>query len=87
VTLVRDPLLLTGTTQAEAVLAAAVQQANDQLSWLDSMRLTPLQQRTPADLTFAASLKTEGRPLGVRPSAPVKATEPADEMVTFKFLK
>jgi hypothetical protein len=86
--LVRDPLLLTGTSQAEAVFAAAVEQANNQLAWLESVQVSPLQQREPADLHFAATLKTEGRPLGARQPAPVKnATQESEEMVGFKFMK
>jgi hypothetical protein len=85
--LVRDPLLLTGTSQAEAVRAAAVNQANNQLAWIESVQLTPLQQRGPADLHFVATLKSEGRALGNRANANPKAGQQADEMLMFQFVK
>ena len=86
--LVRDPLLLTGTTQAEAVLNAAVQEANNQLAWLESVQLAPLPQRPPADLHFASTLRSQGRPLGGRSSVAQKQSgEESDEMATFRFVK
>ena len=85
--LVRDPLLLTGNTQAEAVLAAAVNQANNQLAWIHSVQLAPLQERAPADLHFAATLQSEGRALGNRAVTPVKSSQPGEEMVGFQFVK
>ena len=85
--LVRDPLLLTGTSQAEAVRAAAVNQANNQLAWIESVQLTPLQQRGADDLHFAATLRSEGRPLGNRATVNPKAGQPAEEMLMFQFVK
>ncbi len=85
--LVRDPLLLTGTSQAEAVRAAAVNQANTQLSWIESVQLTPLQSRGEADLHFAATLKSEVRALGNRTNANPKAGQQADQMIMFQFVK
>jgi hypothetical protein len=84
---VRNPLLLTGNTQADAVLAAAVHQADNQLGWIETIQLPPVQMRESDDLHFAATLQTEGRPLGHRSPSTAKQTEPADEMVTFKFMK
>jgi hypothetical protein len=84
---VRDPLLLTGTTQAEAVRAAAVNQANAQLAWIHAVQLAPLQDRASDDLHFAATLQSEGRALGNRTTAPAKQGDAAEEMVTFQFVK
>jgi hypothetical protein len=84
--LVADPLLLTGNTQAEAMRAAAVQQANNQLKWIEAVQLAPLQQRMAGEFKFDASLQSEGRPLGSRPT-PSRGQETADEMVTFRFVK
>jgi hypothetical protein len=84
---IRDPLLLTGNTQAQAVYAAAVNDANNQLAWINAVQLAPLQQRASDNLHFAATLQTDGRVLGNRASMPVKRPEPADEMATFKFTK
>jgi hypothetical protein len=88
-TLVANPLLLTGNTQAQAVLAAAVRQADNQLAWLETVHLAPLQKRTPVsnNLRFDATLGIEGRALGNRASMPMKHTEPAEDMVTFQFMK
>jgi hypothetical protein len=85
--LVRDPLLLTGNTQAEAVLAAAVNQANNQLAWIHSVQLAPVQERVPTDLHFAATLQSEGRALGNRSVTPAKGPQPGDEMAGFRFVK
>ena len=87
---VRDPLLLTGTTQAEAVRAAAMNQANTQLAWIHAVQLAPLQQRAADDLHFAATLQSEGREgraLGNRGTAPARQGDAAEEMVTFQFSK
>lgn len=84
---VRDPLLLTGNSQAEAVLAAAVNQANNQLAWINSVQLSPLPERAPADLHFAATLQSEGRALGNRSAAPANSPQPGDEWVGFKYQK
>jgi hypothetical protein len=84
--LARDPFLLTGNSQADAVYAAAVHQADSQLAWIESVQLAPLPQRTAADLHFTATLQSE-RALGNRSSMPAKSSVPADEMVTFQFRK
>jgi len=84
--LVRDPLLLTGNSQAEAVYAAAVHQANNQLAWIESVQLAPVQQRVPEGLHFAATLGSESRTLGNR-STPTREPQTGEEMVTFKFQK
>lgn len=84
--LVANPLLLTGNSQAQAVLAAAVRQADNQLAWLETVQLAPLPERTQVsgELHFASRLVTEGRALGQRTSSP-KEPEPGEEMVTFQF--
>lgn len=88
-TLVANPLLLTGSTQAEAVRAAAVRQADNQLAWLEALQLAPLPERTNLshDLHFGARLITEGRALGNRASSQSKQPEPGEEMVTFQIVK
>src|SRR5690606_9683331 len=53
---VRDPLLLTGNAQAEAVYTGTARQANDQLAWIESVELAPVHQRTPEELRFASKL-------------------------------
>ena len=83
---VRDPLLLTGNTQAEAMRAAALSQANHQLAWIHAVQLEPLQHRAANDFSFTSTLQTEGRALGSRVGS-VKQSEPAEEMVTFRFGK
>jgi len=84
--LVGDPLLLTGNTQAEAVLAAAVQQANDQLKWIESVQLAPLQQRAPGEFRFDATFRSDGRALGGRAAAASKPTQSGtEEMAAFQF--
>jgi hypothetical protein len=86
--LVLDRLLLMGNTQADAVLAAAVQQADNQLAWIDGVQLAPLEQRASAnELYFAATLRSEGRPLGTPANAPVKQQQPTEEVVTWRFVK
>jgi hypothetical protein len=84
-----DRLLLMGNTQADAVLAAAVQQADNQLAWIDGVQLAPLEQRASTnELHFAATLRSEGRPLGTRENAPVKQQQqPTEEVVTWRFVK
>jgi hypothetical protein len=84
---VRDPLLLTGNSQAEAVLAAAVNQANSQLAWIHSVQLSPLPESAPANLHFTATLQPEGRALGNRSVGPANLPQPGDEWVGFKFQK
>ncbi|MBL9213638.1 MAG: zf-HC2 domain-containing protein [Opitutaceae bacterium] len=88
-TLVANPLLLTGSSQAEAVRAAAVRQADNQLAWLEALQLAPLPERTTLsqDLHFGARLITEGRALGNRASSHSAQPEPGEEMVTFQIVK
>lgn len=83
----RDPLLLTGNSQADAVFAAAVHQANSQLAWIEAVQLAPLPQRMPTDLHFVSTLQTEGRALGNRSSTSVRHNSSANEMVGFQFVK
>lgn len=85
--LVGDPLFLTGHTQAEAVRTAAIQQADDQLKWIDAVQLAPLQQRALSEFRFDATLRSESRALGNRSSSAPKPRETAEEMVTFRFGK
>jgi hypothetical protein len=89
-TLVANPLFLTGNTQAQAVFAATVRQVDDQLAWLNSVKMPPLEQRAPSDnndLLFAATLSGEGRALGNRSNLPTKQKESAEEAVGFQFVK
>ena len=84
-TLVADPLLLTGNTQADAMLAAAIEQANTQFAWMHKVQLTPIRQPAPqANLRFEmlpASLRPEDRAMGNH------SMQPATEMVTFQISK
>lgn len=86
--LVANPLFLTGSTQAEAVRAAAVRQADNQLAWLEALQLAPLPERRPLhnELHFTQRLVTEGRALGSRGSSP-KEPEPGEESVAFQIVK
>jgi len=84
-TLVADPLLLTGNTQADAMLAAAIEQANTQFAWMHNVQLTPIEQ-PPAqnNLRFETqpvSLRSDGRSIGIR------STQPATEISAFQFSK
>ncbi len=85
-TLVTDPLLLTGHTQADAFRAAAMQQANAQLAWIPNVQLSPIQQPAPLnDLRFEstpATLRPEGRALGNRATANANV-----ELAAFQFVK
>lgn len=85
-TLVANPLLLTGSSQADAVLAAAIEQANAQFAWMQNVQLTPLQQpNSSPSLRFEAqtvSWRPERRTLDNRTS-PAGATE----MSAFQFMK
>jgi len=87
--LVANPLFLTGSTQAEAVRAAAVRQADNQLAWLEALQLAPLPERRPLnnDLHFTQRLVTEGRALGNRAASSSRQPEPGEEMVTFQLVK
>ena len=84
-TLVADPLLLTGNTQADAMLAAAIEQANTQFAWMHNVQLAPIEQpSTQNNLRFEmqpASLRPDARSIGSR------TTEPATEMAAFQFSK
>lgn len=84
-TLVVDPLLLTGNSQADAMLAAAIEQANTQFAWMHNVQLTPIEQPTPQNnLRFEmqpASLRPDGRSIGNR------STPSATEMAAFQFSK
>jgi len=82
--LVRDRLLLNSHSHG---LEGAVDQASSQLAWINSVQLSPLQVRTPADLHFAAKFGPEGRALGNRQAAPVKAAPPAEEYPGFQFVR
>lgn len=87
-TLVGNNLLLTGNAQAEAVYAAALQQANNQLAWIEAVQLTPVQPRQAnGDLHFDATLRSESRALGQRSSSAGRSEQPAEEMVTWQFRK
>jgi hypothetical protein len=87
--LVANSLFLTGSTQAEAVRAAAVRQADNQLAWLEALQLAPLPERRPLnnELDFSQRLVTEGRALGNRGTSSPKQPEPGEEMVTFQIVK
>lgn len=84
-TLVADPLLLTGNTQADAMLAAAIEQANTQFAWMHNVRFTPIEQPAAQnDLRFEmkpVSLRSDGRSIGTR------STLPATEISAFQFSK
>lgn len=85
-TLVADPLLLARKAQADAMMAATMEQAKAQFAWIESMQLPPLQQAVPVhELRFEtspAALRPQGRALGNRtiPNAEV-------EMAAFQFVK
>jgi hypothetical protein len=87
-TLVSNPLLLTGNSQAQAMRAAAARQADNQLAWLEAVQLAPLPERTPdnGELLFSSRLVSEGRALGNR-AASSRLPETGEEMVTFRFIK
>lgn len=85
--LVANSLLLTGSTQSEAMLAAAIEQADAQLAWMHQIHLSPIQPLAPSNnLRFdpaPASLRPEGRALGNRASA----ADAQVEMAAFQFQK
>ena len=87
--LVANSLFLTGSTQAEAVRAAADRQADNQLAWLEALQLAPLPERMPLnnELHFTQRLVTEGRALGSRAASSSRQPEPGEEMVTFQVVK
>lgn len=84
-----DPLFLSGSTQADALMAAAKEQADTQLAWIGKLQLAPVQQPTQlAELRFEAtpaSFRPEGRMLGN--AAKVPATNPDAEMAALRFVK
>ncbi len=83
---VADPLLLTGSSQADAVLAAAIEQANAQFAWMQNVKLAPLHQPSSGqNLRFEAqtvSWRPERRTLENR-----TVSSGATEMSAFQFLK
>ncbi len=85
-TMVANPLLLSGNSQGDRILSLSKQANDDQLAWVASLQLAPLQRVRLDDLRFGtspATLRPEGRPLGgSRPS-----TEPSAEMSAFRFEK
>ncbi len=84
-TLVGDPLLLTGSSQADAMLAAAIEQANTQFAWMHNVQLTPIER--PASQN---NLRFEMQPTSLRPDARTignRSTRPATEMAAFQFSK
>lgn len=85
-----DPLFLSGSTQADALMAAAKEQAETQLAWIGKLQLPPVQQ--PTQLT---ELRFEVAPASFRPDgqvllgnrAKVPATNPDAEMAALRFVK
>ena len=64
-----NPLLLSGRAQADAIMAAAVEQANAQFEWMRTVQLAPLQQPLPLENLFQnrpASLQLGNRPYGIQ---------------------
>lgn len=84
-----NPLSLSGSTQADALMAAAREQADTQLAWISKVQLSPVQQPTQlAELRFEAtpaSFRPEGHMLGN--AAKVPATNPDAEMAALRFVK
>ncbi len=83
--LVADLLLLTGNTQADAMLAAAIEQANTQFAWMHHVQLPPIER--PASQN---NLRFEMQPTSLRPDARTmgnRSTQPATEMAAFQFSK
>ena len=85
---VGNPLLLSGRAQADALLAAAVEQTDKRFDWMRTVQLSPLPQRLPAEslrfetlppaTTLESGTRVYGRPL----------TDQADaEWVSFRFSK
>ncbi len=87
-TLVADSLSLSGSAQADAMMAAAMEQARTQaqLAWIEGLKFAPIQQPVPvSELRFEAAsapLRPEARTLGNRP-----AENSAVEMAAFQFRK
>lgn len=85
-TMVSNPLLLSGNSRGDGILSLSTQANDDQLAWVASLQLAPLQRVRLDDLRFGtspAALRPEGRPLGGS-RAP---TEPSAEMSAFRFEK
>ncbi len=84
---VTAPLILS-EQKADAVMTAALRQAEDQLAWLQSVQFSPIQSRVQLEqIRFdaqPASLQPEGRALGGRMSP---TPESAVEMTAFRFVK
>jgi hypothetical protein len=85
-TLVSESLVLSGSKQAEVVLAVAVQQADDQLAWMHNFQLVSLEKRNQLE-----QIRFEATPVSMRPDVhhlggrtPVEATV---EMTAFRFVK
>lgn len=84
-----EPLSLSGSTQADALMAAAREQADAQLAWIGKLQLAPLQP--PSQLTelrfdtAPATFRPEGHMLGHAPKVP--ATNPDAEMAALRFVK
>lgn len=80
-----DSLFLTNHARAEAVYAAAIQEANNQLAWIEAVQITPMKPRLASDdLHFDATLRPEGRALGQKSNSN-RSEAPAEEMVTYQF--
>lgn len=78
-------LLLTGNAQAEALMAAAVDQTNAKFEWMRTVQITPLPQRVPVEsLRFENS---PAAPIDVRPRNYRGQPSAEPEWVGFKFNK
>jgi anti-sigma factor RsiW len=84
--LVSDQLSLASSTQ-DVVMANAVSEANEQLKWISSLQITPLQQHAPTEMPrfdiHPTTLRPEARALGSN-RAPAEASV---EMTAFRFVK
>jgi len=85
--LVSDPLLLADQSHAGFEFSSAAPQGNDQLAWVRTLQLAPLQPRLLVD-----DLKFDARPSSLRPEAHVLGgnhapTEGATEMTAFRFVR
>lgn len=84
--MVADPLLLTGSSQADAVLAAAIEQANAQFAWMQNVQLTPIQQ--PGSMQ---NLRFDAQPVSWQPERRAldgrSTSSGATEMSAFQFMK
>lgn len=85
--LVNDPLLLGGTSNLASGFASSVAPSNDELAWVRTLRLAPLQPRLLLeDLKFEAqpaALRPEARALGIKHTP----SEEPSEMAAFRFTK